>query len=565
MDLKSWRVPSASAPTATLVTGVALVVAYPLVSEDLRSVLYGGVAVAAALAMVAVAIRGRGLSRTAWRLLSAGVVTLVVGDLADQLLASAGPVGTPSAADFLFLAGTAAIWIALAMLLLRRGSMVVTLLDTFVIATAAATVLWSVVVHRMVGDPSVPLAEFVTIAAYPLVDVAMLGVVAAAVLGGRRPDRRLWMLATAAGVSLARDLAYTITRLSGSGDTVLAESAFLLAYVLWVTAALSPSTAPGESRVHRLDWSTARLRLFVAAACTPVAMAAYETVAYGRLDTIAVALTSLVICLAVIARLHIVVRDQRDLIDERSRMQVTLHRQARLDALTELPNRPALVERLGQMLAGDGRRPALMIVDLDDFKAVNDSLGHPTGDRLLSAIGHRLAASVRGGDMVARLGGDEFAVVVQDATPTSVVHLAERILAALRSPVSTDAGDVTVSGSIGIAIAVPGVTDPQTLLREADVALYHAKAAGRDRCALLDPAEQAAALRSLSVPSELARAVGEQEFELRYQPIVSLATGRIESFEALIRWNHPVLGLLSPSEFIHAAEHSAQMPAMRSS
>ena len=236
------------------------------------------------------------------------------------------------------------------------------------------------------------------------------------------------------------------------------------------------------------------------------------------------------------------------------------------DVLTGLPNRALLRDRLAHATlraARHGARVALVFVDLDGFKHVNDSLGHDAGDQLLVEVGRRFVAVVRDADTVARLGGDEFAVLIEDiADIGDVTDVAERLLEALVEPVTVDGRDVGVGGSIGIAMSSDDVSDPRTLLRNADVAMYAAKRSGGAKHVVFAQDMHEATARRLTVEQELRDAVAHGELELHYQPIVDVATGHAVAFEALVRWRHPERGLVAPSEFIHVAESTRLIKAL---
>jgi diguanylate cyclase (GGDEF)-like protein len=258
---------------------------------------------------------------------------------------------------------------------------------------------------------------------------------------------------------------------------------------------------------------------------------------------------------------------------ERRRVEVALGRQALEDPLTGLANRTlfrdrvdhalARLARAGPPAAGDAARTAVLFLDLDDFKTVNDSLGHHAGDALLRAVSARLLNATRGCDTVARLGGDEFAVLIENARGAADAHaVAGRIAQALRAPVPLDAAGPGAAGcearvgvSVGIAFAEPGV-DADALLRNADAAMYQAKAEGKGRHAVFDPALVAAAAERLELERDLAHALDRGEFSLAYQPIVALGTGAPAGAEALLRWRHPARGLVSPARFVPLAEAS---------
>ena len=228
------------------------------------------------------------------------------------------------------------------------------------------------------------------------------------------------------------------------------------------------------------------------------------------------------------------------------------------DRLTGLPNRTLLHDRLGQELARarrEGSMVAVLLLDLDSFRDVNDTLGHPVGDQLLCAVAQRITAAVRATDTLARLGGDEFTLVQPQIRQTAeVIALADKILATLTMPFDVDGQEIHASTSIGIALFPQDGLDPDTLLKHAELALYRAKALGRNQFRFFEAAmdEEAQARRRLE--RELRLGLERGEFVLHYQPQLELASGRLAGVEALIRWNHPERGLVLPGAFIPAAE-----------
>ncbi len=256
---------------------------------------------------------------------------------------------------------------------------------------------------------------------------------------------------------------------------------------------------------------------------------------------------------------HRMAGSQSDVTDRKEAEARLLH-DAFHDALTGLANRALFMDRLGHLIDRSRRRDdliAVLFIDLDRFKVVNDSLGHLVGDRLLIAIARRLEECLRPADTVARLGGDEFAILLDTIGEAGdATRIADRILQALQRPFQLENHEVFIGGSLGIAIGPTGYARPEDLLRDADIALYRAKAQGRGRYEVFDTAMHAQVVGLLELETDLRRAVERKEFRLLYQPIVSLATGRIVGFEALLRWPHPERGVLPPGEFIPLAEET---------
>jgi diguanylate cyclase (GGDEF)-like protein len=231
------------------------------------------------------------------------------------------------------------------------------------------------------------------------------------------------------------------------------------------------------------------------------------------------------------------------------------------DALTLLPNRTLLMERLEMGLQRAKRYPdhsfAVLFIDLDRFKAINDSLGHQVGDRLLLAIAHQLQQLVRSTDTVARIGGDEFIILLDPIQEIDdAIRVAARIHSQLRLPLQLAGREVFTSASIGIVASASHYQQGSDLLRDADIAMYRAKEKGKARYEVFDQAMYAQAIQKLQIENDLRQALSQQEFYLNYQPIVSLSTGRIIGFEALLRWLHPERGFVSPAEFISIAEET---------
>ena len=246
-------------------------------------------------------------------------------------------------------------------------------------------------------------------------------------------------------------------------------------------------------------------------------------------------------------------------VTDRKRLEDQLRHQAFHDSLTDLPNRALFVDRLEHALqrAGrDGKGVAVLFLDLDRFKNINDSLGHDVGDDLLKEVGRRIAAVGRPGDTMARFGGDEFVVLLEDVdTPNTAVRVAERLLAAVREPVQLRHRTHIVTAGIGIAIASTprNATD---LLKSADAAMYHAKAIGRSRYAIFDDARDRYPVERLDLEADLHRALARSELRVFYQPVMDLQRGVVRGFEALVRWQHPRRGLIAPGDFIPLAEES---------
>lgn len=234
--------------------------------------------------------------------------------------------------------------------------------------------------------------------------------------------------------------------------------------------------------------------------------------------------------------------------------------QAFYDPLTKLPNRTLFIDRLERMLARMKRRRgsvAVLFLDLDNFKVINDSLGHDVGDHLLVAVARRLQGGVRQEDTVARFGGDEFAVATAEITqPADAVNIAQRIAQALAAPFTLEGQELFVTASIGIALNSSDTYRPETLLRDADLAMYKAKLNGKARFEIYSQDMQVQTMERLRLETDLRRAIERGELRVYYQPVVDLRTRQITEIEALVRWEHPQRGLISPADFIPVAEET---------
>jgi diguanylate cyclase (GGDEF)-like protein len=257
----------------------------------------------------------------------------------------------------------------------------------------------------------------------------------------------------------------------------------------------------------------------------------------------------------------------RDQISVRERVELKLKHETLHDSLTKLPNRNHLLGRLGRALGRYHSDPtkifAVLFLDLDRFKVVNDSVGHLAGDEMLIEAAKRIGSCIREPDLVARLGGDEFAVVLENINSIEdVLPVADRIIRIFNTPMRIASKELLTSTSIGITIAAPRYHNPEELLRDADVAMYRAKANGRKRYEIFDESLHAVALKTLDLELDLRRGMTNKEFIPHYQAIWRLSDKKIIGFEALMRWQHPKQGLLPPSEFMQLAEETGNLEVM---
>jgi len=250
-------------------------------------------------------------------------------------------------------------------------------------------------------------------------------------------------------------------------------------------------------------------------------------------------------------------------LEQMDRLKDELHQQASHDALTGLANRAVFLQAVAERLEStepEGRIPVVLFLDLDDFKLVNDSLGHAAGDTLLVAVGDRIQSAIRSSDLAARFGGDEFAILLWDEPDLAqTMRVANQLTAALLVDFNLGGHQVSVRASVGVAFGRPGVDGAADLVQNADVAMYSAKGQGKSRVVVFEPSMREAVVTRAALLGDLERAIVAREFFVLYQPIVELATGRLAGVEALVRWQHPARGLLRPDAFIHYAEETGMI------
>jgi diguanylate cyclase (GGDEF)-like protein/PAS domain S-box-containing protein len=247
-------------------------------------------------------------------------------------------------------------------------------------------------------------------------------------------------------------------------------------------------------------------------------------------------------------------------ITSRKQVEERLNYQANHDALTRLPNRTLFQERLSRALARGQRNQtmvALLFIDLDHFKQVNDTMGHLAGDALLQQVAERLSSCIRQGDTVARLSGDEFTIILEDITdPRDTALVTHKVLSLLNEPFNLKGQQAHISSSVGVALYPVDAGDPQTLVKLADSAMYRAKQQGRNACRFHSETVNAQAFERLALENSLRHALERKEFRLHYQPIFDARTGRVAAVEALVRWQHPEVGLMSPNQFLPLADET---------
>jgi len=561
LPTRRWRTRD-HAVHAALAIGALLLVAYFLLpSPDLQDFAYQVPGMLAVVAVLAGIRLHRPPKRAPWVLLAAGLLLTSTGDWTWVILERGfGIEPFPSVADAFYLAGIGLTGAAIVWLVRGRipdGDRA-GVLDALIVAVGAGLVSWIFLMAPIVADASATLAETAFALAYPLLDLLILAFLVRIALAPGRQVPALTLLIGALMALLAADFAYAFLALvDGYATGHPVEIGWLVSAVLFAAAALHPSMAEIAAPVPETDirLSAWRVGLLTVASLMAPAVLVMQWIAGVPIDVPVIAAASVVLFLLVIARLGGVVADLRANLRHRQALEAELQQRAFHDPLTGLANRTLFADRLGRALAQRDEPVAVLFLDLDDFKTINDTHGHQAGDELLIAVAHSLAASVRPEDTVARLGGDEFAVLVErTATEGIARQLADRLIRGLRRPVPVAGRDRSIGASIGISLGRSGRASAEQLMSEADIAMYVAKGEGKGGSSVFDPRTHASVVRSIGLRDDLDRAIRERQFEMHYQPIVDLATGDLAGVEALARWRHPTRGLLAPADFIAVAE-----------
>jgi diguanylate cyclase (GGDEF)-like protein len=462
--------------------------------------------------------------------------------------------------QFLMAAGALLGFVGFVMLIRGRipGGDRAALLDAAILASGTGVLIWAfgfgpyAVAARQGSVVSV--AVF-----YPaIIALAMVGRMWF-LRGAHRPATRLIVL-----VVVASNVIIILGLIQGmETGGVLAATGLLANFAELVflgAAALHPAMAvtPDAQGVDLRPISRARIAALLAALLVNPATLAIEAASGRHIDVAPYIIGGVLIAILVVARLSDTLRQLGDSYHERGTLMDQLGRQALHDGLTSLPNRTAFNDRLAADFAARSTEApmAVLLIDLDEFKAVNDTYGHEAGDNLLASAALRLRGAIRDGDMAARLGGDEFVISLPACADGLVpVHVGERVLAAFREPFDVGGHLVSVRVSVGIAVAGPDDQTPDDVIRNADLAMYLAKKHGKARIQVFNPSMQADAITLLKRRTDLAAGIANGELRLHYQPVVNLLSARTIGYEALVRWLHDGR-LVPPMEFIPLAESS---------
>ncbi|WP_127500763.1 putative bifunctional diguanylate cyclase/phosphodiesterase [Actinoplanes solisilvae] len=521
----------------------------------IASILYDVVGLAAAGAILYGLRLHRPDRPRMWRWFAAGQFTFVAGDLTYEFYIQVlhrSPY--PSIADVFYLGSYPMLVVGLLLLVRRRRSSAGDLIDAAIVATGLGLAFWIFVLHPVAADAGVSTIERFTTVAYPAADALLIGLLARLFTGGgaRTPSVRL--LVAAAALMLAGDSVFVTIPLYTQASTHLADPLYLLSYVLWAAAALHPSMSASAAPREAAGVGPARMLLFGACALLAPVLLLLPGIGDDPVDRVSAAAGATVLIVLVLVRLSGFVVEVR-------RQSAELTRAAMQDPLTGLASRRRFELAVRQALQ-DGR-PQIALLGVNGFKHVNDELGRPVGDRVLRLLATRLSGAVPAGAVVARLGGDEFAVLLPEADAGYASRFADGLAHAFRAPVSlarTPTDPLAVAGHelyVGVAIGLAGGRDvtPVEMLRQAEAAMYAAKQTG-EPVRQWTPSLDERAGENVRLGAEIRAALEHGQFRVVYQPIVELPSARVVAVEALVRWEHPTRGLVSPAAFIPVAEHN---------
>jgi diguanylate cyclase (GGDEF)-like protein len=492
-----------------------------------------------------------------WWLMAIGQASYTVGDFLAYWGRYMGPVAHyPGYPDIFYLGRVPFMIVALTLMIRRRsGRDRGAVIDCLIIGLGVGILSW-VFLMAPYTHGSIGLSVRLTSLAYPLTDLMLVTIAVRLLAGAGRRGASFYFLTGGLILLAATDSVFGWLSLHGSlyapGSPV--EVGWLVYYLAVGACGLHPSMRDLASPMPRQvpKYTKTRLMMLGAAALAGPLLLASEAVIGSHIYALPIALASIGTFVLVLLRLSDVMRLQQQ--DRALIMHQAFH-----DPLTGLANRALFYDRLDHALKIGRRRVwglAVLMVDLDRFKLINDRLGHAAGDELLITVASRITANLRSSETVARLGGDEFVILAEGVkTVKDAGALAQRVIDALAETMYLAGHEISVGASVGVAVALTGTEDPDTLVNDADAAMYAAKRELPGTYRVFEPTMRMSS-PEVGIDVELRRALREGELVVYYQPIVSLKTEKITGVEALVRWRHPQLGLVPPAAFIPAAEAS---------
>lgn len=551
---------------AFLVVGTAIIAAYELIADPTtRDLVYLALGTGGAAAIAVAVRRNRPVLALPWYLMAGGQLLWVIGDaLYTWLEHVPGGVPFPSVADVFYLAAYPVILLGVHLLLRGRSRRrdLASLVDSAIVTAGLGLLSWVTLAQPTIAVSQESTTMAAVAVAYPLGDILLVGGLMRLVTAPGARSMSLQLLLAAISVLVVADSLFLALSLFGSGDSYRLDWLWLASYLLWGAAALHPSMttlsrpAPDAPDV---DFRRGRLVAMTGAALIAPAVLATQALMGMHIDVTAIVMGSVLIILLVVTRMRLAIDQIATAKAALEHLQEELTHTAAHDSLTGLANRSQALPLLHAALSRAQRRGdlvAVLFVDLDGFKTVNDTQGHPAGDEVLRAVARELRSVLRAGDTAVRLGGDEFVVVLDPVEDeAAAIGVAQRIIAALAEPIPISTGATgRIGASVGVACNHDPGTDPDTLLTEADIAVYKAKAGGRGRVEVFNRSLGEEVARRAELEGAIAQAIAQDELEVHYQPVFDLRTRHRIGHEALARWQRPGLGLLGPADFIPAAE-----------
>ena len=541
-----------------------------------QDLVYSGFGLACVLCIVIGLRVHRPAAVRPWLALATANLLMAIGDgilnYYDAVLHHDAPF--PSIADGLYLMGYPFLIAAVAGLCRGQRSRPEDYVDSAIVTCGAAAILWQSLMHSYAHDWTLSVFGRLVTMAYPVMDIGVLFLVVGSALAGRLRRPSLVAVGASLVAMLIADLAFDVMVLHDSyaGGSPI-DAGWLISYALFGVAALHPSMASKGPR--RGAGGPARVRLPLVAAAgfiTPILLILDRPLGL-HLDLPVVGAVSFLLFALVVLRASWLLRqlyhqtlrlraqskELKAALAAAATLEADLRHQAFHDSLTGLANRALLIDRLDHALISSARSAgevAVLFCDVDDFKTINDGGGQRVGDELLRLIAGRLRSVVRPGDTVARVGGDEFAVLLDAvAQPEVATTTADRIVSVLRQPIELNGEQWRVSVSVGVAFGGAEAT-AEGLVSEADSAMSAAKAAGKDQARCFETEMRVAVVKRMALRNSFESALADGQFRLVYQPHFDLRDGSLQGFEALVRWQHPVYGTVSPLEFIALAEQT---------
>lgn len=544
--------------------GLALIV-YLVMPEGLpQDLLYVLVGASCVVALMAGVRLHRPSQRLPWLLMACGQFAWVMADSLYSWYSTVKGVDPfPSPADGLYLAAYPLMAAGLAVLIrLRRpGRDPAGLIDSAIVTISFGLLSWVVVAEGLINATDTPVTDRLVAVAYPAGDILLLALLVRLVTAAGVRTAAFRLLTEAVLLLIVADSVFAATDLSGGYGEAL-DLLWLASYVLWGAAALHPTMSQLGEPIAEEPQPLSRGRIVALTAAVLVApvISAGQLAFDGSEHALAVVICSTALFLLVVGRMGLAIREATATASQRDQLQGVLSHEVAHDSLTGLDNRASVLAQIEAALHRGqraGTLSALLFIDLDRFKAVNDKFGHRAGDVVLSEAARRIRECARDGDTVGRLGSDEFVVLLELlSSETEAVDLADRIVEFLARPFAVGRGKITVGASIGIAYSMDAGTNATQILHEADVAAFRAKAAGRSRSHVFGDALRRELNEQSALESALGEALTNGEFVLHYQPVVAIDSGVVEGYEALIRWKRPGIGEQHPDTFIPVAEKS---------